>query len=93
MAQSAWITYLNATPGTEAESAWEEEMAVAISQFSYLDILSFRKWKAKCELYQVAFHSRWTNVDKDMCNFLNTEFRTYQFSKNEQVYFLIKQFQ
>ena len=27
--------YLNATPGTEAESAREEEMATAISQFSF----------------------------------------------------------
>ena len=30
------LAHLNATPGTEAESAKEEEMAKAISQFSYL---------------------------------------------------------
>ena len=30
--------YLNATPGTEAESAREEEMAIAISRFSCIYI-------------------------------------------------------
>ena len=31
----SWFKHLNATPGTDAESAREEEMAIAISQFSY----------------------------------------------------------
>ena len=32
----SWFKDLNVTPGTEAESAREEEMAIAILQFSYL---------------------------------------------------------
>ena len=33
------LAHLNATPGTESELAREEEMAIAISQFSFFHIL------------------------------------------------------